>query len=132
MKLVASNKKAYYNYQILEKLEAGIVLTGEEAKAVRAGKIDLTGSFARIINNELWLLNCYIGGIERNRKLLVKKSEIKKLFGKSQIKGLYLIPTRAYFKKNFLKIELATARIKKLYDKREAIKERDRRRGRLD
>lgn len=128
MKVVATNKKAFYDYEILEKFEAGIGLEGDEVKSARKNQVSLKGSLAKIQNNELWLLNCHFGSAkepERTRKLLVHKKEIKKLFGKSQMKGLYLIPLRMYFKKNFLKVEIGLGKIKKLYDKREVIKKRE-------
>lgn len=127
-KIVTINKKAYHDYDILDKYEAGIVLTGEEVKAIRKGAVSLIGGVARIINEELWMLNCHVGGVknpERTRKLLVHKREIKKLFGKTQIRGLYLIPLRMYFKNNVAKVELGLARLRKLHDKREVIKKRE-------
>jgi SsrA-binding protein len=127
-KIVAVNKRAYHDYDILEKYEAGIVLTGKEVKAARAGKVSLAGGIAKILNQELWLLNCHMAGAEepeRTRKLLVHKRELKKLFGKTQVRGLYLIPIRMYFKNNVAKVELGIARPRKLYDKREIIKKID-------
>ena len=108
MKVVAVNKKAYHDYQVLEKLEAGIVLTGKEARAVRQGRVQLKSSFARILKDELWLLNAHISSDdpERTRKLLVKKSELRSLIGKTVQKGLSLIPLKMYFKNNVAKVEL--------------------------
>jgi len=127
MKIVAVNKKAYHDFQVLEKYEAGLVLTGEEVRAVREGRVNLKGSFAKIMNNELWLLNGYIKSKEadRTRKLLVHKRELKRLLGKLQERGLSLVPLKMYFKNNVAKIELGLCRGLKLYDKRERIKKRD-------
>jgi SsrA-binding protein len=127
MKIVAVNKKAYHDFQVLEKYESGIVLTGEEVRAVREGRVNLKGSFAKIMNNELWLLNGYIKSKEadRTRKLLIHKRELKRLLGKLQEKGLSLVPLKMYFKNNVAKIELGLCRGLKLYDKREKIKKRD-------
>ena len=127
MKIVALNKKAYHDFQILEKIEAGIVLTGKEARAVRQGRVQLKGSFARILKDELWLLNAHISSDnpERDRKLLVKKSELKTLIGKTIQKGLSLIPLRVYFKNNVAKIEIGLCKGLKKWDKRERIKRRD-------
>lgn len=140
-KELASNKKAFYEYEILDRFEAGIVLTGAEIKAIRAGKINMLGSHAKILESgikkqvstashpELYIINMHIGIKDgdptRTRKLLMHRSEIDKLIGKTQIKGLTLIPTRLYLKHGRAKIELALARGKKLHDKRETIKKRD-------
>jgi len=128
MKIVTVNKKALQDYAILEKIETGIVLTGKEVRAIREGKADLKGSFAKIFNDELWLLNSYVGVLEepdRTRKLLVKKIELKRLIGKVQEKNLTLIPIKMYFKNNMVKVELGLGRGLKKYDKREQIKKRD-------
>ena len=116
-------------------MECGIVLTGTEVKALRQGKIQLTGGFARIDKDELWLENVHISAYEqgsmfnvetrRRRKLLVHQKEIKKLKVKTQNKGVTLVPVRAYFKGNKVKISIGLAKGKKSYDKRETIKERD-------
>lgn len=127
----SSNKKAHLEYEILEKFEAGLVLTGKEIKAIRAGRINLSGTFCRIQSNELWVLNMHIANTddpERSRKLLVHKSEIQSLIGKTQQKGLSLIPLSLYLKKGKAKLEVALARGKKLYDRREDIKKKDLRR----
>src|ERR1700690_2238534 len=120
----AVNRNASHNYFLLEKFEAGVGLTGTEAKSVRAGTANLKDSYGLIKNGELWLLNCHIGpyihgnsanhAALRTRKLLVHKEEIRKLIGKSQQKGLTLIPTRMYFKNGKIKEELALAKGNKL------------------
>ena len=128
---IAQNKKAWHEYEILEKFEAGIVLTGQEIKAIRAHRVNLTGSFARIHNNEAWVLNMHIANIddpERSRKLLLHKSEIQSLTGKTQQKGLSLIPLSLYLKKGKAKLQIALARGKKIYDRRDELKKRDLRR----
>src|SRR6185312_4840805 len=123
------NRAASHNYFLLEKFEAGIALTGTEVKSVRAGRANLKDSYGLIKDGELWLLNAHIGLYEhgniynheptRTRKLLVKKEEIRKLFGKLQQKGYTLIPTRLYFKNGRVKCELALAKGKQHWDKRE-------------
>lgn len=128
MKSIAQNKKAYHEYEILEKFEAGIVLTGLEIKSIRAGRVNLSGTFCRIQENELWVLNMHIAKAkepERSRKLLLHKNEIKSLIGKTQQKGLSLIPLSLYLKRGKAKLEIALARGKKIYDRRETIKKRD-------
>jgi SsrA-binding protein len=130
----AVNRNASHNYFLLEKFEAGMVLTGTEVKAIRAGKANLKDSYGLVKDNELWLLNCHISPYEhgsysnhaatRTRKLLVHQEEIKKLIGKTQQKGLTLIPTRMYFKNGRVKIELALARGKQQWDKRETERRR--------
>jgi len=123
------NRKARFEYTFVENLEAGIVLTGEEIKAVRANKVNLTGSHVKIIGGEDW----WVGGIidvpagdrQRTRKLLLHKSEIEKLVGKSGERGLTIIPTKIYLKKGRAKLQISLARGKKLHDKRETIKQRD-------
>ena len=129
------NKKAYFDYTILEDLEAGIALTGTEIKSIRKGSIDLKDTFVNIKNNEAYILNMYIAKYEegnifnheerRTRKLLLHKKEIKKL--KEQIKqeGLTIIPLKLYFKKNKVKILIGVCKGKKLYDKRATLKEKD-------
>ncbi len=129
------NKKAYFDYAILEELEAGIALTGTEIKSVRKGSVDLKDTFVVIKQNEAYLLNMYIAKYEegnifnheerRTRKLLLHKSEIKKIKEKIKIEGLTIIPLKLYFKKNKVKILIGICKGKKLYDKREDLKERD-------
>jgi len=141
MKEISSNKKAYFEYEITDRFEAGIVLTGAEIKAIRAGKVNLTGAHAKMLNQsarnkikgannpELFIINMHIGikggDSTRTRKILMHRAEIDKLIGKTQIKGLTLIPTRLYLKHGRAKIELAIGRGKKIHDKREVIKKRD-------
>lgn len=135
MKVLATNKKAYHDYEILEKYEAGIVLKGTEVKSAKNGRINLRDSFIRINNGEAFLLNCHISPYEqgnimnhdptRTRKLLLHKREIERLAGKVQEKGLTLVPLRVYLKNNLVKVEVALAKGKKLHDKREAIKKKD-------
>ena len=129
------NKKAYFDYMILEEIEAGISLVGTEIKSVRKGSVDLKDSFITIKNNEAFVLNMYIAKYEegnrfnhderRTRKLLLHKKEIKKLKEKIKIELLTLIPLKLYFKKNYVKVLVGICKGKKLYDKRASIKERD-------
>jgi SsrA-binding protein len=132
---VANNKKAFHDYFILEKLEAGISLLGTEVKSIREGRINLKDSFALIKGGEPYLLNCHIspyshGNREnhdptRERKLLLHQKEIRKLIGKSQEKGLTLVPLRVYLKGGRFKVELGVARGKKTYDKRETERRKE-------
>lgn len=134
-KILATNRKAYHDYHIEETYEAGIALTGTEIKSVRAGSINLRDSYAQVKHGELWLLNAHIAPYEpasrqnvdpyRDRKLLMHRREIMRLFGRVQEKGLTLVPLKVYLKKNRAKVEIGLARGKKLYDKREAISKRD-------
>ncbi len=130
------NKKAYYDYEILEKYEAGIELKGTEVKSLREGKANLRDSFVRIENGEAFLFNAYIAPYThgnlfnheptRRRKLLLHKSEIKRLLGKTQEKGLTIVPLRMYFNnRGKVKVEIALVKGKKKYDKRETIKRRE-------
>jgi SsrA-binding protein len=130
----AVNRIASHNYFLLEKFECGVVLTGTEAKSVRAGLANLKDSYGLIKDGELWLLNAHIGPYDhgnihnhaplRTRKLLMHAEEIRKLIGKTQQKGLTLIPTRMYFKNARVKVELALAKGKQLWDKRETERRR--------
>jgi len=134
-KIIATNRKATYDYFILEKYEAGIVLKGTEVKSIRQGKVNLRDSFARIIKGEIFLMNMHISPYThgnvfnhdplRDRKLLMHKKEIARLAGKVVQKGLALVPLSLYFKDGRVKVELALVKGKKLYDKREDIKKRD-------
>lgn len=129
------NKKAYFDYTILEEIEAGISLVGTEIKSVRKGSVDLKDSFITIKNNEAFILNMYIAKYEegnifnhderRTKKLLLHKKEIKKLKEKVSTEGLTLIPLKLYFKKNYVKVLVGLCKGKKLYDKRASLKERD-------
>lgn len=135
MKVIAINKKARFDYEILDTFEAGIVLTGPEVKSVKAGQISIKEAFATVKGEEVFLTNAHISpykeaaNIEQNptrpRKLLLKKSEISSLIGKSKTQGLTLIPTKIYLKRGFVKVEIGLGRGKKLHDKREAIKRKD-------
>ncbi len=135
MKILLQNRKAFHNYHIHEKIEAGIVLVGTEIKSLRDGKAHLHDSFAQIIHEELFLVNCHISPYDpasqfnhnplRRRKLLVHKKEIKKLIGKMDRKGFNLVPLRIYLKRGKAKVELGMATGKKDYDKRETIRKRE-------
>lgn len=134
--LVFKNKKAFHDYEILETMEAGIVLEGSEVKAVREGRVNLRDSFVRVIKNEIFVLNMHITHLStthstyrpdesRDRKLLLHKKEIEKLFIKVTKDGITIVPIKLYFnKKNMLKLQIATARGKKLHDKREDLKQK--------
>lgn len=134
-KVAATNREAYHNYHILETHECGIALTGTEVKSIREGRCNLKDSYGQIRQGEAWLLNAHIspyshGNREnheplRTRKLLLHKKEILKLAAKAQEKGLTLVPTRMYFKNGRVKIEIAVAKGKKLYDKRETERRRE-------
>ena len=129
------NRKATHDYFIEETIEAGIVLTGTEIKSIRAGNCNIKDCYGIIRNNEVFLLNMYVGQYKegnifnheetRRRKLLLHKKEIKKLVQAIELKGLTLVPLKLYFKNNKLKVALGVCRGKKDYDKRESIKERD-------
>ncbi len=134
-KNITVNRKARHEYAILQTYEAGIVLQGTEVKALRQGKANLVDSYANLVKNEVFLFGAHISVYEqgninnheptRTRKLLLNRSEIKKLIGKVKEKGLTLIPLRLYFKNGKVKVELALAKGKKVYDKRESIAKRD-------
>jgi SsrA-binding protein len=129
------NKKARHNFEILETIEAGLVLEGSEVKSLRDGKCNIDESFARLKNAEIWLYNCHIGPYEqagqfghdtrRPRKLLLKKREINRFLGKAVEKGSTLVPLSLYFKRGWAKVELGVARGKREFDKREDLKSRD-------
>ncbi len=135
IKVVATNKKAYHNYYIGETFEAGIALLGSEIKSVRAGHISLGDAYVRPERGELWLYNAHIARYEassymsheptRPRKLLMHRKEILNLTGKVAEKGLTLVATKLYLKGGIAKVEIALAKGKKLYDKREAISRRE-------
>ncbi len=134
-KLLATNRKAFHEYFILEKLEAGIALLGTEVKSAREARINLKESYAAVKEGEAYLVNCHIspyshGNREnhdplRRRKLLLHSREIRKLIGKTQEKGLTLIPLRMYLKRGRIKVELGVARGKKLFDKRETERRKE-------
>jgi len=136
MKILSQNRKAYHDYEILETYEAGIALTGTEVKSCKNGQVNLRDSYIRINNGEAFLLNAHISPYEkgnytnheptRTRKLLLHKREINKLAGKSQEKGLTLVPLRLYLnERGLVKVELALAKGKALYDKREDARQKD-------
>jgi SsrA-binding protein len=132
--IVADNRKARHDYHIEESYEAGIALTGSEIKSVRAGRVNLRGSYARILNEEVLLYEAHISPYDqayeqhdpkRPRKLLLHRREINRLLGLVQQKGMTLVPLRMYFKGRLAKVELGVARGKKIYDKREDMARRD-------
>lgn len=133
-KILSDNRQAGHNYFLMDRFEAGLVLTGTEVKAAKAGKMQLKESYATIDRNEAWLVNAHIseyshGNISnhapvRTRKLLLHRAEIDKLAGKTREKGLSLVPTKVYLKEGRIKCELALARGKKQHDKREAERAR--------
>ena len=141
MPILALNKKARYNYEVLETLEAGLVLLGHEVKAIKAGQINLRGSYISLRPGVKQLPTAYLVGAlvspykyagplpnyqsDRERKLLLKKSEISRLLGKQQEQGLTLLPLKIYTKNGLIKLEIGLAKGKKKYDKREALKRRD-------
>lgn len=135
VKTVTENRKARHEYHILETYEAGLALTGTEVKSLRAGKANLQDSYARVENAELMLYNMHISPYEqgnrfnhepkRIRRLLMHKQEIMRLLGQTREKGLALIPLKVYFKNGLAKVELALAKGKKLYDRRDDISARD-------
>lgn len=133
---IATNKKAFYKYEILEKYEAGLVLFGYEVKAIKTGHINLQGSYVVLKNEELFLLNAHIPPYQpkntpadydpyRSRKLLMRHEEIESLIGRIQQKGLTLVPISVYIKRGKIKLEFGLARGKKKADKRETIKKRE-------
>ncbi|MCE3236079.1 MAG: smpB [Vampirovibrio sp.] len=133
--VVVNNKKAYHEYHVLESFKAGIVLTGTEIKSIRAGKVSMADSHARIQNGEVFLYGLQISPYEqgthynhqpdRVRKLLLTKPEIKKLIGKTKESGLTLIPLKLFFERCWVKVDLGLCKGKKLHDKRESISQRD-------
>ena len=134
-RLFAANKKAFHEYFILDRLEAGIALAGTEVKSIRESRINLKESYAQIRNGEAYLLNCHISPYShgnrqnheplRPRKLLLHRKEIRKLIGKTQEKGLTLVPLRVYLRRGKIKVELGVARGKKLHDKRETERKKE-------
>lgn len=130
IKILSDNRKARHDYHLLESFEAGLALTGTEVKAAKAGKVQLREAYARVLNNEAWLVNAHIseyshGNIMnhapgRDRKMLLHRAEIDKLLVKTREKGLALIPTKLYLKDGKVKVEICVAKGKQLHDKREA------------
>lgn len=137
-KIICNNKKAYHNYFIEEKFEAGMVLTGTEVKSLRLGKANLNDSFALVKSGEAYLNNLHISPYDfgnrqnhdpdRVRKLLLHKKEIVRIFGKIREQGYSVVPLKLYFKNGLVKVEMGLAKGKKLYDKREDLKKKDQKR----
>ena len=137
-KLITDNRRARHDYHLLERHEAGMVLTGTEVKSLRQGRVTLGNAYADVRDGELWLIGAHIdeydqGNLanhepERERKLLMKRHEIDSLYGKVREKGLTLVPTRLYFKDGKVKVEIAVARGKELRDKRRDLVQRDQQR----
>lgn len=137
MKIIASNKRAFFDYHIIDTLEAGIALTGDEVKSLRKNSANLSDAFAIPQGTEMVLLNCYIApyanaytkedaGTRRTRKLLLNKREILKLIGDVSRKGLTIVPLKIYFSdKGYVKVEIGVAKHKNLFNKKQALKERD-------
>src|SRR5579872_4380970 len=136
MKIIAQNKKAFHDYDILERIEAGIVLTGDEVKSLRAGQVSLIGAFAIIRQGELMLVNCRISPYEkayqkneeaatRSRKLLLHKRQILRLLGEIAQKNITVVPLSIYFKNSRIKVELGVAKHKKAPSKKQELKARD-------
>ncbi|HOT77888.1 MAG TPA: SsrA-binding protein SmpB [Candidatus Wallbacteria bacterium] len=135
IKIVATNRKAHFNYEVIETYEAGVVLMGTEIKSVRDGKISIGDSYCIARNGEVMMINSHIDEYtfgnrfnhepKRTRKLLLHKKEILRLIGKTSERGFSIIPLKAYFKRGRLKVEIALCRGKKAFDKKETLKERD-------
>jgi SsrA-binding protein len=135
---IATNRRARHEYEIVDTIEAGLVLTGSEIKSIRAGRVQLSDAYARIEDGEAWLFHVHIAPYEqagaanvdplRKRKLLLKRAEIDRLRTRAQERGLALIPLSLYLRGGFARVELAVARGRKLYDRREAIAARETRR----
>lgn len=143
IKTIATNRKAYHNYRILDTIEAGIILTGTEIKSIRSGRVSLAEAYVRPEGGEMWLVGAHIARYEaasnqsheptRRRKLLLHRKEIQALTGKMAAKGFTLVPLRLYIKGRIAKLEIGQAKGKKLYDKRESIirRETEREMGRI-
>lgn len=135
IKIIAANRKANFEYEIVSRIEAGLVLKGTEVKSLRDSKVNLTEAYGKFIKDELWLVNAHISEYKfgnlnnhdplRKRKLLMSKRELKRIKSALEEKGLTLIATKIYFKNSLIKVEMAVARGKKLYDKRESVKKRE-------
>ena len=136
MKIIAKNKRAFFDYEIKYTVEAGLALRGDEVKSIREGNVSLVDSFATIKDGEIMLLNCYISPYShaykkedisrRSRKLLLHKKEITKLIGEVSRKGMTLVPTKMYFsKKGYVKVEIGVAKHKKKVDKKRELREKD-------
>ena len=135
MKLICQNKKASFDYFLLDTYEAGIKLTGTEIKSIRAGKVNINDAYVVVRNGKVFILNMFIGKYDlgnifnheerRSRELLLHRSQINKVSGKLQTEGITLVPTKLYFVDALVKVEFAIAKGKKLYDKREDLKRKD-------
>lgn len=137
MSTLAVNKRAKFDYELLDTFEGGLVLTGPEVKSIKTGHMQLKGAFLHIKNGELWLKNAFVAPYKaaaavqegydpnRDRKVLIHKRELKKLQGKKDAQGLTIVPIRVYTRRRLVKLEFATARGKKEFEKRETIKKRD-------
>lgn len=135
-KLIADNKKSYFDYYIEDKFTAGIVLEGQEVKSIRAGRVNLRDSYVLVKDGEVWLMGAHISKYEkadglkkiderRTRKLLLNKSEINKLTKAVKVKGYTIVPTKMTMVDNFVKVEIAIAKGKELHNKKDALKEKD-------
>jgi SsrA-binding protein len=134
-RIIAENRKAHFDYHLLETFEAGMVLVGTEVKAIREGRVNLRDSYARVDGGEVFALNIHIGAYSsrgyadhdplRRRKLLLKREEIRKLIGKTVEKGMTLVPVRMYFKNGRVKLAISLARGKQAHDRRETIRRRE-------
>ncbi|MCE1164574.1 MAG: SsrA-binding protein SmpB [Bacteroidetes bacterium] len=135
IKIIATNRKANFQYEIVSRIEAGIVLRGTEVKSLRDSKVNLGEAYGKFTKDELWLVNAHISEYKfgnlnnhdplRKRKLLLSRRELKRIKSSLEEKGLTLIATKIYFKNSLIKVEMAVARGKKLYDKRETVKKRE-------
>ncbi len=135
IKIISQNKKAFHDFHLFDKYEAGIVLTGTEVKSIKAGSVNLKESYVRFIGKELFLIGCHISEYKygnlnnhdpiRERKLLMHKIELIRLLGKIKEKGYTIVPTKIYLIKGTIKLEIALAKGKKQYDKRESLKKKD-------
>jgi SsrA-binding protein len=134
-KILADNRQARFNYELLDKYEAGLVLTGTEVKSARTGRINLQDAFAEVENGQAWLMNAHFSPYShgnrynhepvRKRKMLLHRAEIEKIYGKTRDKGFTLVPLKVYLKDGLVKCEIALARGKKVHDKRDSIKKRE-------
>ena len=134
-KILSDNRQARFNYELLDRYEAGLVLTGTEVKAARTGRINLQDAFAEVDGGQAWLMNAHFSPYShgnvfnheavRKRKMLLHRAEIEKIFGKTRDKGFTLIPTKIYLKDGLVKCEVALAKGKKTHDKRDSIKQRE-------
>ena len=136
MKIIAKNKKAFHDYEVLDTIEAGLVLTGDEVKSLRAGKVSLVGAFATVHHGELFMINCNISAYshaydkkddsaKRSRKLLLHRKEIDKIIGDISRKGITVVPLKIYFRKGKVKVELGICKHKKARSKKQELRERD-------